>query len=81
MICKTCGKHFHCCTSCYAGYPQDEGYCSEECAQQGTEFKECKKLLQQFTKSQLKDIDTLCHEYSDDFVYRVIEHLQKEQNE
>ena len=39
MQCKKCGKKYHWCSSCGPDFPNDEGYCSDECFENSEETK------------------------------------------
>lgn len=46
MICKICGKQQHHCTGCCSDEWYDEDkYCSGQCAKQGPEYNQVKKIV------------------------------------
>ena len=50
MICITCGKEYHWCSSCgwdYELHPQSENYCSWSCMTEDTGITK-EQLIQQF---------------------------------
>ena len=50
MVCKSCGKKFHYCSSCDHSGMQfaDEGYCSEVCWHKCAEYKRNRSVFRMF---------------------------------
>ena len=85
-VCKKCGTKFHYCTSCDHDPCRYNGYCSDECWEQGEEHSDIKKRTIDFysslpTDEQRRFFKDVCEEIDEDYLYKMIEWIEKYEKE